>query len=379
MRQLVCTIWRRKTLIASLVIAGAALGVVASLLSTRYVSDSLFLTTGVSATNYKRLQSVFSSGARLREFLLSAGQADIADGALFHNLTDRPDALKAALKPEFAFTDQDQKTFGVKTVGGEEAGTLIGIRIQLAHKEPTQGAPVALLAEFIRDVAIRANFENTLLARCADFSTREQELRNEQLSSDFSISQEEKRVAILRDIMDHPSSAMADSSRQIVSLDKDGSEYFLSPVVQLTATELRIFDMQLEKASRERDRVASALMRDYYCKAQQAQQQAPTGRAFLEGLADIQVDVFRDQDKSIDIIEQTWNTLDVEREGWINTYLRRMRFVTSPQGAEVKERKPGLALGLVLGGVLGGMLGVFIALALAWWKNDEASSDATQA
>jgi LPS O-antigen subunit length determinant protein (WzzB/FepE family) len=69
-------------------------------------------------------------------------------------------------------------------------------------------------------------------------------------------------------------------------------------------------------------------------------------------------------------VEKTWNELDVERENWTTTYLQSMRFVASPEGTEVKERKPGLALGVVLGGLLGGMLGMFITLVRAWWKNE---------
>jgi len=45
-----------------------------------------------------------------------------------------------------------------------------------------------------------------------------------------------------------------------------------------------------------------------------------------------------------------------------------MRFVAPPEGTEVRERKPGLAMGIALGGVLGGMLGVMIALVRAWWR-----------
>ena len=65
---------------------------------------------------------------------------------------------------------------------------------------------------------------------------------------------------------------------------------------------------------------------------------------------------------------QTWNELELERERWNNTALAGMRFVAPPEGTEVRERKPGLAMGIALGGVLGGMLGVMIALVRAWWR-----------
>lgn len=226
-----------------------------------------------------------------------------------------------------------------------------------------------LLAEYVRDTIIRVDMEGLTLDQCAKHRTREQELRNEQIANEFNIGQEEKRATTLRNIMARSPDAASIDTRQVVSLEK-GTERFLSPAAQLVAAEIKIADMKLDEVRRERDRVASAFKRDYYCHAQQALQQPTTGRAFLEELKNIQAAVFQGQDKSIDIVEQTWNELDVERENWSNTYLQGMRFVASPEGSEVKERKPGLALGVVLGGMLGGMLGVMLAFIRAWWRSN---------
>lgn len=367
LRQLVAVLWRQKALIAGIGVVGAALGVGASLLSTKYVSDGLFLTPSVSTSNFKRYENVVSSGARLKQYLQATGQNTSSDGQLLYQLAESPQKLGDAVRPEFAFTDRDQKTFGVRA-NDEDQGALLGARIRFAHKEPTGGTPVILLAEFVRDTIIRVDMESTTLAQCSRFRTREQELRNAQIENDFAIHQEKTRLANLRDIIARTPDTGAMDNRQIVSLEK-GSERFLAPAAQVIASEIQIADMKLADAKRERERIASALKRDYYCQAQQALGQQTTGRAFLEELENIQAAVFQGQDKSIDIVEQTSNELDVERDNWASTYLSSMRFVTSPEGGELKERKPGLALGLVLGGMLGGMLGVMVALVRGWWRN----------
>lgn len=366
LRQLIATLWRQKGLIVGLGILGAALGLGASFMSTKYVSDGLFLTPGVSAGNYKRYENVFASGARLQQYLQLTDQASTADGALLFELADNLDRLRDSLKPEFAFTDKDQKTFGVK-INDDEPGAMIGVRIQFAHKAPTDGTPVTLLADYVRDSIIRVNMEATMLGQCNEFRTREQELRNAQIQNDFAIRQEESRLANLRDIIARNPEASSIDNRQIVSVER-GTERFLSPAAQLVASEIQIGELKLAEVLRERDRIASGLKRDYYCQAQQALQQPTTGRAFLDGIQNIQAAVFQGQDKSIDVVEQTWNELDVERANWTNTYLQSMRFVASPEGTELKQRKPGLALGIVLGGMLGGMLGIMIALIRAWWR-----------
>lgn len=125
----------------------------------------------------------------------------------------------------------------------------------------------------------------------------------------------------------------------------------------------------------------SILKRDYYCNALQALEQSATGKGFLNGLEAIQAVVFEGLDKSVGIIEQTWNELDVERQRWLDNYLSSMRFVASPEDTEVRQRKPGLALGLVLGGMLGGMFGVMLAFVRsfvrAWWRGNRDDISAT--
>lgn len=368
LRQLVGVLWRQKVLIAGIGVAGGLLGAAASAMSTKYVTEGLFLTPGVSTSNYKRFENVFSSGPRLQQYLQTTNQAATVEGQLLFKLAENHGNLAASLKPEFAFTDRDSKTFGVK-VNGEDPGAMIGVRIQLAHAEPTGGTPVTLLAEYVRDSIIRVNMEATTLEKCNQFRTHEQELRNAQIQSEFAVREEESRAESLRAIMARTPEASAIDNRQIVSLER-GNERFLSPTAQLVASEIKINEMKLADVRRERERIASALKRDYYCAAQRALQPPTTGKAFLVDLSNIQATVFENHDKANDVVEETWNELDVQRENWLNTYLSSMRFVAPPEGTETKQRKPGLALGIVLGGMLGGMFGVMLAFIRAWWRSN---------
>lgn len=366
LRQLVSTLWAQKGLIAGVGVLGAALGVGGSLLSTKYVTEGLLLTPSVSATDYKRYESVLSSGARLEEFLRLGAQSDTADGQRLQRLARTPNGLRESIKPEFALTEKDQKTFGIKP-NGEAQNALVGMQIRYADKDPSNGTPLALLAEYVRDSVIKVDLADSTLADCSTYTTRAQELRNQQLEDDFTIRQEAQRIADLREIIARHPDAGAAESRQIVSLER-GTERFLSPAAQLVAAEIQIADLKLAEAQRERERVASELKRKYYCDAEAALKQPISGRKLLAELQNLQTTAFQGRDRATDIVEQTWNELELERERWNNTYLAGMRFVAPPEGTEVRERKPGLAMGIALGGVLGGMLGVMIALVRAWWR-----------
>ena len=373
LRQLISVLWQQKPLIITAAVVGAMIGIMASLLSTHYVNEGFFfLNSKMTVSDYKRFESVFWSGPRLQEFLQVGHYTKTPAGERLYNLGEGKDALRKIISPEFSLTVKDQKDFGIFPQKDEPF--TVGLRIVFKDKAPNGGAPNILLAEYIRDTMIRINFEGTMLGKCNDYTTREQEFRIEKLDREFAITQDEQRAANFRSIISRNPEG-ASSTSQIVSLEK-GTERYLSPAAQLTATEIQIADMKLAEVRRERDRISSALKRDYYCQAQQALQQPITGRNFLEGMQNILTDTFQGQDKSKDIIEKTWNELDVERQNWVSAYLQNMRFLVSPEGAEVKERKPSLRLGLLLGAMLGGLLGLFGALIRNWWSNDPAASTA---
>lgn len=183
--------------------------------------------------------------------------------------------------------------------------------------------------------------EAIMLSQCNSFRTREQELLNAQIQNRVAIREEEIRLAHLHDVIARNPDAICIDNRQVVSVER-GAERFLLPAAQLVASEIQISELKLAEVRRERDRIASALKRDYYCQARQTLQQPTTGRTFLEEIKHIQAAVFQSQGKSIDAVEQTRNEIDVERANGSKTYLQSMRFAPPPppEGTETRQSKP---------------------------------------
>lgn len=366
LRQIAAVLWRQRRTIIGAVLAGAVLGVAASLISTRYVTEGLFL-LDVPVGRYKRYEPVLLSSPQFKRFL-SQSESSSADLELLRPLAENQALLIKALKPEFSFTDKDAKAFGVKV---EQPGSVVGIRLRTEMRDPVGAKPISLLGEYVRDTVIRIDMSDSVKAQCVDNRNRAMRLRNEQISSDFAIRQEQRREATLKDIIARRPESANTGNRQIVAVEK-GTERFLPVAVQLTAAEILIADLRLNEARRERELIASSIRRDYYCQAEKSLEVVPGGVAFINGLKDIQASVFADDDKQVDVVEQTWNEIDLEREGWRDAYLSRMRFVVSPEGMEFRERKPGLILGLALGVVLGGILGLLLGLVVGWWRVDNS-------
>lgn len=362
LRQVAAVFWGQRFLIAALTLAGAALGCAASFMSTRYVTEGLFL-LDVPVDRYKRYEPVLLSSPQLKRFLSQAGAVG-ANTELLRPLASNSTLLNKSLKPEFSFTDRDAKAFGVKI---DQPGSLVGIRLRSEVYKPVGAGPVSLLGEYVRDTAIRIDMGDLLKAQCVDNRSRALKLRNEQIAGEFAIKQEQRRETTLKSIIASRPESVNTGNRQIVAVEK-GTERFLPAAAQLTAAEILITDLKLDEARRQRDLVASSIKRDYYCQAEKSLASAPSGVAFIDGLKEVQVAAFADDNRQSDIVEQTWNEIDLEREEWMNTYLARIRFVTSPEGMEFEERKLGFALGGILGGFLGGMLGLFSASVIGWWR-----------
>lgn len=367
LRQLAHVLWRYRVSIVAIALLGAALGVVASLYQTRYRWEGLFLTPGLTVDNYKSFEAALANKPRMQEFLRISGETESEAGRSMLDMVDRTGEFQKAIRPDFTFTEQDAKAFGVKP----DATAVVGMRLALEASRPSERAPIRLLSEYVRDTKIKADLEALLRGQCHQHTTFAQQLRNDQIADEYAISQLEKRADILRDaIKRHPQAAQIEN-RQIVLLEQGGERY-LSLDAQLVALEIAIADKRLVENDRARSRIATGLRKAYYCGALETVRKPVLGRDFLRQLEDIQASVFADQDAANDAAEATGNEFSMQRAGWIDAYLEGMRFVASPEGAEMRVRKPGLVLGLVLGAMLGGLFGVLLALLRGWWRDNAA-------
>jgi len=365
-RQLFQTLWLQRKVIFQFAIACALMGVLIAQLSTKYVSEGVLQTGQINASNYKRYESALLTGANLEKFLARNKQANKDTAELVDGLSLSAARLKDAIKPEFAFTDKDQKSLGVKS-SASDGGAMIGLRLSFEHSEPTLGAPVLLLGDYVRDTLLRVDIEGAVNDQCLSNQTIAQSLRIDQIKDEFKTKQEEARAQTLRGL----NSKGGGEARQVVSLDKGGERY-LSPQAQLNAVEITISELQLAQINRERELKASALKQAYYCEAVKILQKPENTDGVLAEMKTLQEAVFKDQDKTIPIVDQTANEFELQRETWANNATRGMRFVSSPEGSEVKSRKPGRGTGLLLGALLGGFLGMVFVFIRQWWLANKA-------
>lgn len=274
--------------------------------------------------------------------------------------------LKEAIKPEFAFTDKDQKSLGVKSASND-AGAMIGIRILFESDSPTLGAPVVALGDYVRDTILRVDMEAMIFEKCLQNQTMDQSMRIEKIRDDFKITLEEKRAQTLRALRSTDKS----DTRQVVSLDNGGARY-LSPQAQLNAVEINISELKLTQANRDNEVKLSELRKAYYCGAKSVLEKPINTPEIIVEMQKTQDSVFKDLDKKDPIVLQAATEFELQRETWSVSYLKGMRFVSPPETSEIKTRKLGRATGLILGTLLGGFLGILFVFIRNWWKSHQS-------
>lgn len=369
LRQLAKAVWRYRWMVIVLGLAGGLAGIALAMASTRYVSTGLFLTPQLKIATYKQYEVAINNEARLEEFLRLSG-TDGEAAALLRRMIHSPVAMAQAVKPAFSFTGGDARSYDIDLRPDDESrDELVGIRLTMERGERSGPAPVLVLAEYVRSIAIQVDLRETLLDQCLGLQLREQELRNAELQDNFQISQLESKAGTLRRLIQESPGAATIEARQLVSLENNG-ERFLSPAAQLVAVEVGATDLRLAGIKRARERVAALLKKEYYCRGRAAQEQPTTGQELLAALATLRMAVFAGQNPTEEIVELTGNEIDIQRQAWSNRYLDRMRFVASPEGAESRVRSPSLRVGGMLGGILGGLLGLVLSFGLAWWHDN---------
>jgi len=346
-------------------VIGALLGLLASQLTTKYVSEDLLITSGVQTSNYKYFEEFLGNGLNLATFLEVNSQVDPKSAKVLSALSLSNEGLKKTIRPEFSLTDKDKKAFGF-TSNNVESGTIIGLRLKVETSELSNGMPLVLLGNYVKDSLLRLELENAINAQCLQNRSVVGSLRIAQIKDEFQTNLELSRAKTLRGL-----SGRGDEVRQLLSIDK-GGERFLSPQAQLNAVEFKLSELKLAQVTRERELQQSALRQAYYCEAVNSLLKPVQASAHLEAFQQIQEAVFKDQDKLNPIVDQTLTEINFQRDMWSNNYLRSIRFISPPELSESKVRGLPLGAGLALGALLGGLIAVFFVFIRNWWKTYQA-------
>lgn len=184
LRQLARALWRYRWVVVALGLIGALGGVGVSLLSTKYVAEGLFLAPSLKVASFKQYEIALGNEERLQKFIELSNLRGTQSEELLQRLVEKPWAMSEAVRPAFALTGREAKAYDIKV----EDTDLLGIQLLLERERLSDESPIQRLADYVRHTMIEVDLRESMLSQCLNYQSREQELRNEQIQSDFSVA-----------------------------------------------------------------------------------------------------------------------------------------------------------------------------------------------
>src|SRR5688572_6803114 len=113
LRQITRALWRYRIPILLTTLLGTLVGGAASLLSTKYVSQGLFLIPDLTLLEYKQYEVLIDNEPRLLQFIEESGLKGTHTARVLERLVDKRELLAEAVRPVFTVTSKDLRLFDI--------------------------------------------------------------------------------------------------------------------------------------------------------------------------------------------------------------------------------------------------------------------------
>ena len=236
----------------------------------------------VTLAEYRRAVSAYSSTAALHEFLTAAKkQGPAADRLLIQ--AEGSGFWNAVATPVLPFSRRDAREFG--ELKDAASNSLVGVELSTDARTPQlAGEMLVTMGSYFANALIRERIRGWVLKHSGEAPAKQKALHAEVVEAQMKIETMGRRIQDLKTILArYPESAKLDA-RQVVSIS-EGSDRFLSPLVQLVAAETSITQLREIIARKERQARQSDLVERYFAEADKKLQQTPLASELIPALA----------------------------------------------------------------------------------------------
>ncbi len=321
--------------------------------------------SGIALADYKRYAAAFGTAERYADFI-KYNQLNDAPGAdQLRKIFIVRDGIDKVVEPVYPFSKLDAKELEQPRDGSNT--NVIGLRLSFESDSPQKAQrTVGLLGRFVMDSIIYLSYEDSLRVKTAEMNAKITKLDNHIIDSNQSLEEYQRKGESLKQIVSrYPDSAQ--NARQLVTVTEDNARY-LSPITQLTTSEVRIVDLKEIITKAKRDRQQAVLLRDYYDKARAFMNQTRSGEVILRGLEAVKEAAFKNKDLNDDTIKEVYNTISIENQSALSLYLEKSRFIAGPSLPE--RRSSRLSSVILTSGLLGLLFSVILVFGSKWWREN---------
>jgi len=311
----------------AVVIAVTAIAFAWSWHSAFYRGEGVLQMPTVSLSDYKRYAITLLDSPAFINFLQTRKDFTPDEIAFVRSQMPTGEGVSRWARPAFAFTKGDVKDLPELL---KLENQVVGAEIQVEARNPDlAGKLVAAVGDYLGDAIVRGRILDLVGTNLNDTRTLLGRLENEALQNRFLLTQQQQRLADMRDISRRYPEASRENPRQVVSLEKGGARYF-SPITQIVGVESYIAEINetVRKLDRDREKLESDLA--FFTLARDRIDKATLGREKLALLETALAEAFRNKDTARDAVRESYNTAKLN-VGQIR-YLANdgLRFVSPP-------------------------------------------------
>jgi len=359
-------LWRRRTFVFAGAAFLTALAVASLLLARVYQSEGFYQLGGLSYSDYKRYSASFFARERLAGVAEHLGIKD--SGLLAEEIwrtLNNPATRNRYVEPVFPFTKADARDLPEVVPEKNVSYQVIGIRYAFEDRSPERAQlGLKVMAESVRESLISGRLFEHISVNLSGATNALRELENKMFVQRFEkerlVAKLDALAAVLRK---YPAMAAVDA-RQVISVDKGGTEY-LSPMVQIVGVESKLAEVAAELSRLTREREMAAARKDYFAGAKALFEKNRLAEATLLGLDPLKDQVFKTKNLDDETLKDVYNSISVENENLRRHYFDELRFLSGPTLPE-RPASPRLLVWIPLALIGAFFLMVVVTLGWGW-------------
>ena len=238
----------------------------------------------VMLSEFRKMAAAYSSAATLREFLTAAKKEGPAASRLLAQ-AETQSFWGSVASPILPFNRRDAKEFG--ELKDASPNSLVGLDLATNARTPTLATEMlGTMGAYYANALVRERIRGWVLKNSGEALAKQKALRAEVIDAQMNIDVMGRRIGELKAILArYPDSGKLDA-RQVVNIT-EGSDRFLSPLVQLVAAETSIAQLREAITRKERQARQFDLIERYFREADQKLQSTQLVSELIPALAEL--------------------------------------------------------------------------------------------
>ena len=366
--ELVSLVLQRRWLLVTGFLLGLVLAAIyVAFASPLYRTQSVFNLQYILFAEYKRYSPALTDRDRFIDYATRSEKFSGSELEKIRRLISGSDAVGKWIHPIFAITKTDIKDVAELP---KDPNVFAGVEIDISLNSGELAQKLAVVCgNYVRDFILDGKIQDLVMPGVSSSSTELTRKELDIIRQTFDLEQLKRRRDELKSVANRYPGSSRETQRQVIST-QEGGERYLSPVTQVIGVEAQIVEANADLGSLRRDTERLRALIEFYKQARTGIATAKTGEqlGLLKGL----FNSMQAKTGASEAVRDAIGSIRVELDQLQALSTDYMRFAGVPS-SQSQLRSVLVWSPLVLGPVIGLMLAMLLAIAVEWWRRNQAA------